>query len=106
MSRQTLLSNDINIPIERVNRLTSPGQGQFATAGQPFPIQWQLPTPGTVSIALFRGSPPTAQQLYSIVDKTLNTGIYVWTPSTSLVTEGTQYSVQLTDDSTGQRQCG
>ncbi|KAI9664154.1 MAG: hypothetical protein M1829_006021 [Trizodia sp. TS-e1964] len=88
------------------NAITKPGLGEIVPAGTPYTITWTptTPTTGTVTLLLLRGPSANIVPLYPIVENTLNTGTFIWTPSTALEPDTTRYGIQLIVDATGQNQ--
>jgi len=86
------------------NPISKPGLGEIVPVGTPYTITWNPTTAGTVTLVLLRGPSTNVVPLYQIVEKIPNTGVYVWTPSSSLEPDTTHYGIQLIVDATGQYQ--
>ncbi|KAI9821068.1 MAG: hypothetical protein M1827_003801 [Pycnora praestabilis] len=86
------------------NPISAPGLNEIVPVGTPYSITWNPTTAGTVTLVLLRGPSTNILPLYPIVEQIPNTGVYVWTPDTSLQPDTTHYGIQLIVDATGQYQ--
>ncbi|KAL8938036.1 MAG: hypothetical protein Q9216_004108 [Gyalolechia sp. 2 TL-2023] len=77
---------------------------QVVKAGTPFTITWTPTTSGTVSIVLLRGPSTNVQPIKCLVDNIVNSGQFVWTPSSTLEADVTHYGIQIIVSGTGQYQ--
>jgi hypothetical protein len=88
--------------VSRPSPLTAPPQ--IVPACKPFTISWQPTTSNSVSLILLRGPSTNVVPLSTIVTGIVNSGSFVWSPSSSLEADTTHYGLQLIDDVTGQFQ--
>ncbi|KAF8421846.1 GPI anchored serine-threonine rich protein [Tirmania nivea] len=88
------------------NPITRPSLHEQVTVGEPYTITWEptLHLEGTVTLLLVKGSSDNVVPQYAIVEKTPNSGKYVWTPDVNLPDSTEGYGIQLIVDSTGQYQ--
>ncbi|MCJ1258850.1 hypothetical protein MMC24_006684 [Lignoscripta atroalba] len=86
------------------NPITSPGLNEIVSVGTPYSITWNPTTPGTVTLVLLRGPSTNILPLSVIVEGIPNTGVFSWTPSSSLEPDTTHYGIQLIVDATGEYQ--
>jgi len=88
------------------NPIAKPGLHEKVPVGKPYTITWEptLDKAGTVTLVLMKGPATNIIPMYPIVEKTPNTGSYVWTPDTSFPDTEEGYGIQLIVDSTGQYQ--
>lgn len=88
------------------NAIGKPGLQEQVPAGKPFTITWAVSRPEvqTVTLLLLRGPGDNIKFHSVIVEKTPNTGSFVWTPSTSLENDVTHYGIQLIQDVDGKYQ--
>lgn len=88
------------------NPISRPGLHEPVPVLKPYTITWEptLDPTGTVTLVLMKGPSTNIQPMYAIVEKTPNSGTYVWTPDASFPDSIEGYGIQLIVDSTGQYQ--
>lgn len=88
------------------NPIGKPTLHEKVPVGKPYTITWSptLHPEGTVTLLLVKGPSNNVIPQYPIVEKTPNSGTYVWTPDTSLPDSTEGYGIQLIVDSTGEYQ--
>jgi len=88
------------------NPINQPGFHEKVPVGKPYTITW---TPNhcldsTVTLLFLKGPSNNIIPQYPIVEKTGNSGSYVWTPDASLPDSNEGYGIQLVCDSNGDYQ--
>jgi hypothetical protein len=69
-----------------------------------FSISWQPFSTNTVSLTLLRGPLGNSVAVDTLAVRIPNSGIYSWTPDSTLEAGSSLYLIQLTDDITGEYQ--
>ncbi|KAF2773812.1 hypothetical protein EJ03DRAFT_370678 [Teratosphaeria nubilosa] len=88
------------------NAIILPGLGDIVPAGKPYNITWTPSTSGNISLLLLKG-PSTNMVIDSTIANNIdNSGYFLWTPSTSLVStdDANGYGIELIVYGTGDYQ--
>lgn len=88
------------------NPIGKPGLHEKVPVGKPYTITWTPNhcTEDTITLLLLKGPSTNIIPLYPIVEKSPNSGSYVWTPDASFPDSTEGYGVQLICDTSGDYQ--